>query len=112
MSTLIFFRLCCRAPLTLMRSIAIAKTSHSNGRVFARQARAWNLVLSAWFFVFRAARMVRLREAPSEEQQSTKHKVQSSKVDAGSDFEPAGRLSRSCLAEERRGLYTGKSPQI
>src|SRR5687768_16584783 len=56
--------------------------------------------------------MVRLREAPSEEQQSTKHKVQSSKVDAGAHFKPAGRLSRSCLAEERRGLHTCKSPQI
>src|SRR5215213_1695011 len=38
MSTLMFFRLCWRAPLTLMRSMAIAKTSHSSGLIFGEQA--------------------------------------------------------------------------
>src|SRR6185436_19308866 len=32
-----FLRLCWRAPLTLMRSMAIAKTSNCNGLIFARQ---------------------------------------------------------------------------
>src|SRR3954451_4476292 len=37
MSTLMFFRLCWRAPLTLMRSMAIAKTRHSSRQIFALQ---------------------------------------------------------------------------
>src|SRR6185369_14963019 len=38
-STLMFLRLCWRAPLTLMRSMAIAKTSNCNGLLFARQVK-------------------------------------------------------------------------
>src|SRR5829696_8069577 len=38
MSTLMFFRLCWRAPLTLMRSMAIAKISHSSRQIFKQQA--------------------------------------------------------------------------
>src|SRR5919106_3427648 len=38
MSTLMFLRLCWRAPLTLMRSMAIVKISHSSRGIFARQA--------------------------------------------------------------------------
>src|SRR6187431_2390740 len=41
-STLMFFRLCWRAPLTLMRSMAIAKTRHSNGQIFTSQV--WSAV--------------------------------------------------------------------
>src|SRR6185369_10843746 len=37
MSTLMFLRLCWRAPLTLMRSIAIAKINHCSRGIFAYQ---------------------------------------------------------------------------
>src|SRR6185295_20202950 len=37
MSTLMFLRLCWRAPRTLMRSMAIAKTRHCSGQVFGSQ---------------------------------------------------------------------------
>src|SRR4026207_1948400 len=72
-STLIFLRLCWRAPLTLMRSMAIAKTSHSSGRVFGRQARegTWYFVLCSLCFQYRL--IATSCETPATELQSTKH---------------------------------------
>src|SRR5688572_16020229 len=85
MSTLMFFRLCCRAPLTLMRSMAIAKTHHSSGRVFARQAGEirGSYPCNLWL-----------------------------KIETCADFQPSRGLGRSGVTEERRCLHSGKGAQV
>src|SRR5690349_15553325 len=97
MSTFMFLRLCWRAPFTLMRSMAIAKTRHSNGRIFAPQAKR-----------------------SSGARQSTDYTdclgkicvICGSEVDASADFEATRRLRRGGLAEERRGLHAGKRAEV
>src|SRR6185503_18182216 len=81
MSTLMFFRLCWRAPLTLMRSMAIAKTRHCSGRIFARQA---------------IHRLHRYCGGISV--------ICGLEVEAQAKFHASGRLCRRCPAEERGGL--------
>src|SRR6185369_3968005 len=78
MSTLMFFRLCWRAPLTLMRSMAIAKTSHSNGLIFTEQASTEYADSFCEICVLCGL-----------------------EIDSHSDFHPARRLCRRCLTEER-----------
>src|SRR6185369_5633242 len=89
-STLMFFRLCWRAPLTLMRSMAIAKTRHSNGQILTSQV--WSAVL--W---------------PKRRQVGALHGGSRwLEVEAQAEFHSARRLCRSSLAEEGRGLDAGK----
>src|SRR6476659_9716410 len=83
MSTLMFLRLCWRAPRTLMRSMAIAKTRHCSGRIFARQAIHRLKTCDLWL-----------------------------KIESEPEFHTAWRLCRRGLAEEGRGLDTRKDPKI
>src|ERR1044072_5689809 len=76
MSTLMFFRLCWRAPLTLMRSMAIAKTRHCSGQVFGSQGpRIYT-------------------DFPND--------LRRSEVETQPEFHAAWRLCRGGLAEEGR----------
>src|SRR5215213_2861903 len=86
MSTLMFFRLCWRAPLTLMRSMAIAKTSHSSGLIFSEQGTRINADFKA--------------------------DIHGSEVESQPEFHPAWRLCVGGLAEEGRSLDPGKRPEI
>src|SRR6185369_15094724 len=89
MSTLMFLRLCWRAPLTLMRSMAIAKISYCSQLIFARQA------------IHRFHRLI-----------NEICVICGLEVEAHPEFHATRRLSGSRLSEERRGFDSGKSAEI
>src|ERR1700741_2179614 len=77
-STLMFLRLCWRAPLTLMRSMAIAKISYCSQLIFARQA------------IHRFHRLINEIDV-----------ICGLEVEPHTEFHASWRLGGGCLTEER-----------